>query len=123
METVLFEPQDEHLSPVQEEFASQQGEFRDIAGEATAEKEQLIPEITDNGHTYEENKEKQILGIFQRNHIEIIDKREKGGGAIWAVGGFELQPIMKEIASLGMKFHFKEKGGRVTKKRPGWWAK
>ena len=79
METVLFEPQDEHLSPVQEEFASQQGEFRDIAGEATAEKEQLIPEITDNGHTYEENKEKQILGIFQRNHIEIIDKREKGG--------------------------------------------
>jgi len=55
--------------------------------------------------------------------LEVLDKREKGG-ALWLVGGKELDPIVKETRKLfGALWTFSEKGGTATKHKPGWYTK
>ncbi|MBA4493329.1 hypothetical protein ACFO25_06330 [Paenactinomyces guangxiensis] len=49
----------------------------------------------------------------------MIDKR-KAGGALWVVGGWELNEILFPLKEHKIYFRFSKKGGRSTKKRPAW---
>ena len=89
METVLFESQDEHLSPVQEKFVTQQGESMDIVGDASAEKNQFVQEMVDVGYTtkissrkkdeikgptFENGEKDETEDIFSTLTVEDVDK-------------------------------------------------
>ena len=63
-----------------------------------------------------------VFSLLRKNGIKYIDKR-KSGGALWILGGQELESVVKEAAKLGVKFRFKGGGGRATDGRDGWWAK
>lgn len=60
-----------------------------------------------------------IQAVLKEKGIAYIDKREHGG-ALWVVGGHELDDLMTELKGMGFKFWFSEKGGRVSKNQPAW---
>ncbi len=68
----------------------------------------------------EEKTDKQLFSFLNTKGISYIDKRSKGG-ALWIVGGHELDSIMIECTNMGFKFYFTEKGGKITKGKPGWY--
>lgn len=73
--------------------------------------------------TEDENlKESNEIAYLKKNKIKYVDKRDKNG-ALWLVGGRELEPIVKECRIFGLYFRYKEEGGRQTGNKPGWWAK
>lgn len=61
-----------------------------------------------------------LFRLLQEKGIEYVDKR-KNDGALWIVGGHELDKVMIECGELGHIFYFSQKGGRVTKNQPGWY--
>lgn len=63
-----------------------------------------------------------ILTFLQQQNIRYIDKRQQGG-ALWIVGGHELDAMMDEVKDMGFFFHFKRGGGNLTKGKDGWWYK
>ncbi len=65
---------------------------------------------------------KFLLGQLKGAKAEIIDKRNNGG-ALWIIGGKDLNPIISEFKKLGVHFVFKKGGGKATGGRDGWWAK
>lgn len=64
----------------------------------------------------------ELLRLLAAEQLEAVDKRA-AGGALWVVGGRELEPTMTRLASQGHRFNFSEGGGRATKHRPAWWTK
>lgn len=69
--------------------------------------------------TTQENDE-ALFGLLTEKGIEYTDKREKGG-ALWIVGGHELDEVMMACGEIGFTFFFSEKGGKTTKGKPGWY--
>lgn len=63
-----------------------------------------------------------LYSLLKEKGIEFTDKREKGG-ALWVIGGHELDSVMTTCRELGYKFYFSEKGGRVTKGKAGWYLR
>lgn len=63
-----------------------------------------------------------VCDLLKAEGIEFTDKREKGG-ALWVAGGHELDSVMLNLAQLGHKFTFSEKGGKQTKGKPGWYLR
>lgn len=63
-----------------------------------------------------------LLSILTSHAVEVIDKRT-AGGALWVVGGPELEPVMDGLAGRGFKFVSAPDGSRATKHRPGWWIR
>ncbi len=55
-------------------------------------------------------------------HAQIVDKRANGG-ALWLVGGKELESIVTGFGRQGIHFIYKQGGGRATGGNDGWWAK
>ncbi|MBQ6973329.1 MAG: DUF559 domain-containing protein, partial [Oscillospiraceae bacterium] len=72
----------------------------------------------------EEKKQKasDVIDLLKQNKIKYVDKRQSNG-ALWIIGGRELDPIVRECRKLGISFRYKEDGGRQTGHKPGWWAK
>ena len=68
------------------------------------------------------NTSSNIIDFLKRRDVHFVDKRSNGG-ALWLIGGNELKPIILEAEKFGIRFHFKETGGRTTKGTSGWWAK
>lgn len=66
--------------------------------------------------------DEELFKLLKEKDIEYIDKRDKGG-ALWVVGGHELDEVMSACAELGYKFLFSEKGGKVTKHQAGWYLR
>lgn len=60
-----------------------------------------------------------IETVLKEKGIAYIDKR-KHGGALWIIGGHELDDLMAELKGMGFRFWFSEKGGRVSKNQPAW---
>ena len=60
-----------------------------------------------------------IGDILKEKGISFIDKRERGG-ALWVIGGHELDALMEELKGMGFRFWFSKKGGRVSKNQPAW---
>jgi hypothetical protein len=67
-------------------------------------------------------KNEDIISFLKRNSVRFIDKRQNGG-ALWIIGGHELDDIVKKAKALGYHFSFKADGGKQTKGVPGWWVK
>lgn len=68
------------------------------------------------------DEDRAIVNLLNEANISFTDKREKGG-ALWVVGGHELDEVMAQIAEKGYKFSFSEKGGKQTKGQPGWYIR
>ncbi|MEQ6389239.1 AAA domain-containing protein [Bacillaceae bacterium S4-13-58] len=52
---------------------------------------------------------------------EVIDKRAKGG-ALWIIGGKELQPTIDKLKKQGIRFNFAKNGSRSTKNKAAWFT-
>lgn len=66
---------------------------------------------------------KDLVSYLEGKGLEVFDKREKGG-ALWVVGGKELDPIIKETKKLyGALWTFSQNGGRATGGRTSWFTK
>jgi hypothetical protein len=70
------------------------------------------------------NKEEpfDVISYFSGMGLELTDKRANGG-ALWVVGGIELNELMKDVNNKGYRFTYIEKGGKATKHRPSWYCK
>lgn len=60
-----------------------------------------------------------LITYLQKQGCEVIDKR-LGGGAIWVVGGWELNKLLFPLKEQHIYFRFVKKGSQSTKKRPAW---
>ena len=69
-----------------------------------------------------EQQKKDILELLQKHDVPYIDKRQNAG-ALWIVGGSELNAIVQEAKEYGCNFVFAKDGGKATKGKPGWWTK
>ena len=89
------------------------GDTKKIADEyffALANEHQLMQGATD------------ILDYLSKKGYEVIDKRAKGG-ALWIVGGKELDSVLKETKkSYGALWTFCKNGGGSTSHRPSWFT-
>ena len=64
-----------------------------------------------------------LVGYLKSKGLDVIDKRDKGG-ALWVVGGKELDAVIKETRKLyGALWTFSRNGGRATKNRTSWFTK
>lgn len=63
-----------------------------------------------------------VIALLERERVPYIDKRSKGG-ALWIIGGRELDDVVNQCKILGVRFNFKDDGGKATKGKAGWWAK
>lgn len=54
--------------------------------------------------------------------FHYVDKRNSGG-ALWIIGGHELDKFVKKCRRKGVKFTFKASGGRATQGKAAWWTK
>lgn len=54
--------------------------------------------------------------------IEYIDKRGNGG-ALWVIGDMGLKDLLQDFSIFGLRFHFKQGGGKATNGRDAWWSK
>ena len=98
-------------TPVPEETpAAEQTESAPSTGEETPP---VSPELS-AGDT--------LSALLREAEIETIDKRANGG-ALWIIGGKELEPLVKRCKELGVNFTFKKGGGKVSGSRDAWWTK
>lgn len=64
-----------------------------------------------------------LVAFLENKGLEVIDKREQGG-ALWVIGGKELDPIIKETRkAFGALWTFSQNGGRATGNRTSWFTK
>lgn len=63
-----------------------------------------------------------LLSLLDREGVHYVDNRDKGG-ALWIIGGHELDTVMLSCETLGFNFTFTEKGGRATKGFLGWYLR
>ncbi len=73
-----------------------------------------------NAAISEECSDEKLFMLLKNQGVEFTDKRANGG-SLWIVGGQELEGVVDACNELGYKFFFSEKGGKVTKKKPGWY--
>ena len=62
-----------------------------------------------------------LFAQLKEMNAEVVDKRDNGG-ALWIIGGKDLDPIIQEFRKLGVFFIFKTGGGKATGRRDGWWS-
>ena len=70
--------------------------------------------IADQGDT--------IITRLRTRCVEVIDKRPLGG-ALWMVGGPELNDLAAELALQGYAFHYTGGGSRATHHRAAWYLR
>jgi len=105
------EPAPESVRPSAAAPERAQPRERRIAGSPVAPTDATTPAPSD-----------ELLKLLAAEQLEAVDKRA-AGGALWVVGGRELEPTMTKLAAQGHRFSFSEGGGRATKHRPAWWTK
>ena len=67
-------------------------------------------------------KKVDITDFLDVSGVTYVDRRPYTG-ALWLIGGLELQHIVDQCAALGTCFRYKPEGGTATKGKPGWWTK
>lgn len=60
-----------------------------------------------------------LIEYLKENTVESIDKRSSGG-ALWIIGGWELNKVLFPLKEKGIYFKYTPKGSGATKKKPGW---
>ena len=66
--------------------------------------------------------EDELIKALKGYNLPYIDNRPKNG-VLWVIGGIEIKDIIEQLSETGYVFHFKECGGKASKKRAGWWTK
>lgn len=66
--------------------------------------------------------DEDIVTRLKTAGVKMIDKRPNGG-ALWIVGGVELEPFMSELRQDGFSFQYAPSGGRATSHRPSWFMR
>ncbi len=66
--------------------------------------------------------EDMVLKAVRKSGFEYADKRLNGGSLWYVAGEEEGKPLAEKCKELGVRFAFTAKGGRATKKRPGWYS-
>lgn len=61
-----------------------------------------------------------VIDYLQKKGLTYVDKREQGG-ALWVVGGHELNEFMSELQEQGFRFCYKEQGGKASKGASAWY--
>lgn len=80
------------------------------------------PEVTRVDNSEKEESLEDLFKQLKEKGIDFIDKRD-AGGALWAVGGQEMAPLMQKFRKYGIRFVFKPGGGKGTHGRDGWWSR
>ncbi len=80
---------------------------------------QIPMPVVDQKFVNAEAQKPDIQDVLKEKGIPFFDKREYGG-ALWVIGGHELDELMMDLKQQGFKFFFSEKGGRVSKGEPAW---
>jgi eukaryotic-like serine/threonine-protein kinase len=66
--------------------------------------------------------QRRLIDAVRAAGIQMIDNRDFGG-ALWVVGGLDLEPFVDDAQEeFGTSFHFKPGGGRATSYRDAWWT-
>ncbi|WP_144553347.1 hypothetical protein [Bacillus sp. X1(2014)] len=83
--------------------------------------------VTETQHvktkTWKNTPSSGLVEYLQKSGYEVLDKREKGG-ALWVIGGEELEHFIEELSvSENIKFSFAKKGSKSTKNVPAWFTK
>ena len=108
--------------PAQIKFASHPAinETSDVAKPVTSDPTVIA---TDAGNKPQNAVADNLAAFLKGKGLEVIDKRSKGG-ALWVVGGKELDPILKETRKIfGALWTFSQNGGVATGRRTSWFTK
>jgi len=62
-----------------------------------------------------------LVDYLKNRGLRVIDNR-KLAGALWVVGGQELQSLLKPLSFQGIRFAYKAGGARASGYRPAWWT-
>lgn len=76
----------------------------------------------DEGGNVEVTDVTDIISIIKNAGIEYVDCRDKRG-ALWIIGGNDLQEFVDSCNMYGYEFAFVSTGSNATDRRPGWWLK
>ncbi|PEA53967.1 hypothetical protein CON64_15305 [Bacillus pseudomycoides] len=60
-----------------------------------------------------------LMAYLKKYNVEMIDKRHHGG-ALWIIGGWELNKILFPLKEHSIYFRYIAKGNRATKNKPAW---
>ncbi len=63
---------------------------------------------------------KDVLDLLKWNRLTYVDNRDSGG-ALWVIGGNELDDVMSVLKKQGHIFVYSENGGKASKGEPAWW--
>ena len=63
-----------------------------------------------------------LLSLLEQHDLQFVDKRSKGG-ALWVIGGQEIESNLNPLISKGIKFSYLPIGSQATKNKPGWFTK
>lgn len=63
-----------------------------------------------------------MTNYLELHNIPYIDNRRKGG-ALWIIGGLELEDTIVQFQKNGAKCVFMKKGGHATKGKDAWWTR
>lgn len=90
-----------------------------------SEKSEKVKSV--NIKTEEIEKTKDVINdivkpLLSKHKIKFIDNRHKKG-ALWVIGGLELNMIMRSLGQHGIVFIYKKEGGRATKNQAAWYLK
>lgn len=69
-----------------------------------------------------DRKSDPVIALIMEKGIPFVDKRA-ADGALWIIGGKELEPFVQQCNALGSNFKFKQDGAKATGKQPAWWTK
>ncbi len=79
-------------------------------------------ECNDSKETEMISGKKDIIPLIKNAGIEYVDCRDKKG-ALWIIGGLELQEFADSCNRFGFEFAYVPKGAKATNNTPGWWLK
>lgn len=64
----------------------------------------------------------KIISLITNAGIKYVDNRDQKG-ALWILGGKELQDFVDSCNKYGYEFAYVEYGSKATDRKPGWWLK
>lgn len=106
-----------HSRPEKNQYPAKTERVSSKVQSSISEEQTVIP-----GMEEKKPKASDVIALLKQSKVKYVDKRQSNG-ALWIIGGRELDPIVRECRKLGISFRYKEDGGKQTGYKPGWWAK
>lgn len=84
--------------------------------------ERIIPENPKIKNNEPKMSSDSLVDSLKKSGVKYIDKRNNDG-ALWILGGHELDTLVREYKKQGVIFTFKQGGGKATGHKDAWWTK